>query len=88
MHESCLAACREATGLVRAVLAAAGRPGTLAGALDAIDTGRAWELSDRPLRSSEAAAATGRAAREFQRPVLRTALADLTTVAAITPQHS
>ena len=32
--------------------------------------------------------ATGRAAREFQRPVLRTALADLTTVAAITPQHS
>ncbi|MFH8840245.1 M48 family metallopeptidase [Streptomyces sp. NPDC017868] len=47
--------------------------------LDAIDAGSAWEIAARLPRSEEAAAATGRAAREFARPALRRGLSALVT---------
>ncbi|MFB7453076.1 M48 family metallopeptidase [Streptomyces sp. NPDC056194] len=47
--------------------------------LDAIDAGRTWEIADRLPKSEKAAAATGRAAREFARPVLRRGLSALVT---------
>ncbi|MFD7323879.1 M48 family metallopeptidase [Streptomyces sp. NPDC059875] len=47
--------------------------------LDAIDAGKAWEIADRLPKSEQAAAATGRAAREFARPILRRGLSGLVT---------
>lgn len=49
--------------------------------LDAIDADPAvrWRITDRFPKSDQAAAATGRAAREFARPVLRRALNQLVT---------
>ncbi|MEU4061410.1 M48 family metallopeptidase [Streptomyces wedmorensis] len=47
--------------------------------LDAVDAGTAWDVVGRLPRSDEAAAATGRAAREFARSSLRRELARLTT---------
>ncbi|MFF7773364.1 M48 family metallopeptidase [Streptomyces tanashiensis] len=49
--------------------------------LDAVDTGAVWDLVDRLPKSEEAAAATGRAAREFARSSLRRELARLLTTA-------
>ncbi|MFF0557013.1 M48 family metallopeptidase [Streptomyces sp. NPDC004266] len=49
--------------------------------LDAVDAGTVWDLVDRLPRSEEAAAATGRAAREFARSSLRRELARLLTTA-------
>ncbi|MFE2289370.1 M48 family metalloprotease [Streptomyces sp. NPDC059443] len=56
-------------------------PASLSSLLDAIDADPAvrWRLTDRFPKSEEAAAATGRAAREFARPVLRRALNQLVT---------
>ncbi|WP_369146154.1 M48 family metallopeptidase [Streptomyces sp. R44] len=52
--------------------------------LDAVDAGTVWGLVDRLPQSEEAAAATGRAAREFARSSLRRELARLlTTVLAV-----
>ncbi|MFE0644649.1 M48 family metallopeptidase [Streptomyces sp. NPDC058877] len=47
--------------------------------LDAVDAGAVWELVDRLPKSEQAAAATGRAAREFARSSLRRELARLVT---------
>ncbi|MFJ6618188.1 M48 family metalloprotease [Kitasatospora sp. NPDC091335] len=71
---------REAAVPARGALTALGLPPTVHGLLDAVDAGRAWEFTGRLPRSEEAAAATGRAAREFARPVLRKELAHATVV--------
>ncbi|MET8622489.1 M48 family metalloprotease [Kitasatospora sp. NPDC004669] len=46
-----------------------------------LTTGPIWEIADRLPKSPQAGAATGRVAREFARPVLRTALSDLVLIA-------
>ncbi|MFF7873181.1 M48 family metallopeptidase [Streptomyces californicus] len=51
--------------------------GTLGALLDAIDAGALWRIAERLPRSAEAAAAHGRAAREFARPQLRAGLSQL-----------
>ncbi|MFH8880407.1 M48 family metallopeptidase [Streptomyces californicus] len=51
--------------------------GTLGALLDAIDAGALWRIAERLPRSEEAAAAHGRAAREFARPQLRAGLSQL-----------
>ncbi|MGW1292599.1 M48 family metallopeptidase [Streptomyces sp. NPDC002533] len=51
--------------------------GTLGVLLDAIDAGALWRITERLPRSEAAAAATGRAAREFARPQLRAGLSQL-----------
>ncbi|MEX0168670.1 M48 family metallopeptidase [Streptomyces sp. LMG1-1-1.1] len=57
-----------------------GEPAALLGDfLDAVDAGTAWDVVGRLPMSEEAAAATGRAAREFARTSLRRELARLTT---------
>ncbi|GAA2132603.1 M48 family metallopeptidase [Kitasatospora kazusensis] len=81
LRESCLAGLRRRTGPVREALTDAGLPATLEGLLDALDTGRGWEIAGRLPKSEEAAAATGRAAREFLRPALHSALSRLTVLA-------
>jgi hypothetical protein len=43
--------------------------------------GPVWQIADRLPKSPQAQVATGRAAREFTRPVLRTALLDLVLIA-------
>ncbi|MFG3121314.1 M48 family metalloprotease [Streptomyces sp. NPDC048201] len=58
------------TPLHRALTAYNGRPATLADLLDAIDEGRLWRVAERLPLSEEAAAAKGRAFREFARPAL------------------
>ncbi|OCC09410.1 M48 family metallopeptidase [Streptomyces sp. PTY087I2] len=50
---------------------------TLGALLDAIDAGALWRIAERLPRSKAAAAATGRAAREFARPQLRAGLSQL-----------
>lgn len=50
---------------------------TLGTLLDAIDAGALWRIAERLPRSAEAAAAHGRAAREFARPQLRAGLSQL-----------
>ncbi|MFD8583350.1 M48 family metallopeptidase [Streptomyces californicus] len=50
---------------------------TLGALLDAIDAGALWRIAERLPRSAEAAAAHGRAAREFARPQLRAGLSQL-----------
>ncbi|MEV4336408.1 M48 family metalloprotease [Streptomyces sp. NPDC049590] len=62
------------TPLHRALTAYTGRPATLSALLDAIDDGRLWRLAERLPLSDEAAAAKGRAFREFVRPALRRSL--------------
>ncbi|PBC78066.1 Zn-dependent protease with chaperone function [Streptomyces sp. TLI_235] len=76
-----LAGAREAAGPVRRALADSGLPPTLDALLDAVDAGRGFDLAARLPRSEQSAAATGRAAREFLRPVLRTALSRTAVVA-------
>ncbi|MFF7123818.1 M48 family metallopeptidase [Streptomyces sp. NPDC016566] len=48
-----------------------GQPATLSALLDVIDDGRLWRLAERLPLSEEAAAAKGRAFREFVRPRLQ-----------------
>ncbi|GHE04253.1 M48 family metallopeptidase [Streptomyces alanosinicus] len=59
------------TPLRRALAAYTGQPPTLTALLDVIDKGRLWQLAGKLPLSQEAAAATGRAFREFARPVMR-----------------
>ncbi|MFE7456331.1 M48 family metallopeptidase [Streptomyces sp. NPDC057554] len=54
-----------------------GGAGPLGAVLDAIDAGALWRMAERLPRSEVAAAATGRAAREFARPQLRAGLSQL-----------
>ncbi|MFE6841484.1 M48 family metallopeptidase [Streptomyces sp. NPDC057686] len=66
---------------IREAVAAEGTAPELAALPDAVDADPAlrWRIADRFPKSEEAAAATGRAAREFTRPVLRRALKQLVT---------
>ncbi|MET9181121.1 M48 family metallopeptidase [Kitasatospora aureofaciens] len=70
-----LSRARDASAPAHRALAGLGLPATVHGLLDAVDAGRAWEFTDRLPKSEQAAAATGRAAREFARPLLREELA-------------
>ncbi|MFF5437091.1 M48 family metallopeptidase [Streptomyces achromogenes] len=58
------------TPLHRALTAYTGQPATLSALLDVIDDGRLWRLAERLPLSEVAAAAKGRAFREFVRPAL------------------
>ncbi|SEC63263.1 M48 family metallopeptidase [Streptomyces sp. TLI_105] len=82
VHEAMSARVARGTEELRAAAGAAtGAAGTveLPALLDAIDAGSAWEIADRLPKSEEAAAATGRAAREFARPALRQGLSAMVT---------
>ncbi|MFE7238354.1 M48 family metallopeptidase [Streptomyces sp. NPDC057580] len=68
---------RSAQGFGAVVAEATGSDGSLSATLDAIDAGALWQIADRLPKSEEAAAATGRAAREFARPRLRSGLSQL-----------
>ncbi|MFE7708249.1 M48 family metallopeptidase [Streptomyces sp. NPDC057486] len=68
---------RSARGFGAVVAEATGSDGSLSATLDAIDAGALWQIADRLPKSEEAAAATGRAAREFARPRLRSGLSQL-----------
>ncbi|MFE4515224.1 M48 family metalloprotease [Kitasatospora sp. NPDC056783] len=76
-----LAHAREAATTAGGALTALGLPPTVHGLLDLVDTGRALEFTDRLPKSEQAAAATGRAAREFARPALRQELAHAAVLA-------
>ncbi|MEV7779254.1 M48 family metalloprotease [Kitasatospora sp. NPDC088351] len=78
-----LAHAREAAGPACRALTGLGLPPTVHGLLDAVDGGRAWEFTDLLPKSEQAAAATGRAAREFARPVLREELGHAFVVALV-----
>ncbi|WP_069743579.1 M48 family metallopeptidase [Streptomyces sp. EN23] len=67
---------REAAGMSRPEPEGDGA-GTLGALLDAIDAGALWRIAERLPRSEAAAAAAGRAAREFARPQLRAGLSQL-----------
>ncbi|MFF5708538.1 MULTISPECIES: M48 family metallopeptidase [Streptomyces] len=77
VHEAMSARVARGTEELRA--AAGAGAGSLPALLDAIDAGRTWEIADRLPKSEKAAAATGRAAREFARPALRRGLSALVT---------
>ncbi|MET9450995.1 M48 family metalloprotease [Streptomyces cinerochromogenes] len=62
------------TPLHRALAGYTGQPATLPALLDVIDDGRLWRLAEKLPLSEEAAAAKGRAFREFVRPALRRSL--------------
>ncbi|MFF9086864.1 M48 family metalloprotease [Streptomyces sp. NPDC014991] len=62
------------TPLHRALAGYTGQPATLSALLDVIDEDRLWRLAELLPMSDEAAAAKGRAHREFVRPVLRRSL--------------
>ncbi|MER7673277.1 M48 family metalloprotease [Kitasatospora sp. NPDC096128] len=81
VRASMLTRAREAGAPARQALIGLGLPPTAHGLLDGIDAGRSWEFTDRLPKSEQAAAATGRAAREFARPMLREELAHATVVA-------
>ncbi|MEV7771744.1 M48 family metalloprotease [Kitasatospora sp. NPDC086791] len=81
VRRAMLAHAREAAAPAGRALTALGLPATVHGLLDAVDAGRAWEFTDRMPKSEQAAAATGRAAREFARPVLREELGHAAVVA-------
>ncbi|MEU9304657.1 M48 family metallopeptidase [Streptomyces sp. NPDC048269] len=82
VHESMTQYVGQGAAEVREALAAEGAGPELAVLLDAIDADPAvrWRIADRLPKSEEAASATGRAAREFARPVVRRALNQLVTV--------
>ncbi|WP_327680932.1 M48 family metalloprotease [Streptomyces sp. NBC_00467] len=67
---------QEAEPLRRATAEITGDP-SLASLLDALERDALWQLADRLPKSEAAAAVSGRAAREFARPVLRRALSRL-----------
>lgn len=81
VHESMTAYVGRGAQEVREAITAEGVSPEPAALLDAIDADPAlrWRIADRFPKSEEAAAATGRAAREFTRPVLRSALSRLVT---------
>ncbi|MEU3651952.1 M48 family metallopeptidase [Streptomyces sp. NPDC032161] len=78
LHES--AAVHEESAaryMVRAVAAVTGGDGSVAEALDAVDTGAQWQIADYLHTSARARQATGRVAREFARHGLRFGLRKL-----------
>ncbi|WP_030714213.1 M48 family metallopeptidase [Streptomyces sp. NRRL F-2580] len=79
VHESMTLYVDQGAEEIREACAAEGAGPGLAELLDAFDADPAvrWRIADRFPKSEEAAAATGRAAREFVRPVLRRALNQL-----------
>ncbi|WP_405921782.1 M48 family metallopeptidase [Streptomyces sp. NBC_00122] len=81
VHESMTQYVARGAEEVREALTAEGAGPELAALLDAIDADPAvrWRIADRLPKSEQAAAATGRAAREFARPVVRRALGQLVT---------
>ncbi|MEV8591102.1 M48 family metallopeptidase [Streptomyces sp. NPDC051180] len=85
VHEAMTARYVQDTEPVRAALKTApadsGPAALLDAFLDAVDSGTAWDVVGGLPRSEEAAAATGRAAREFARSSLRRELARLVTAA-------
>ncbi|MEU1403310.1 M48 family metallopeptidase [Streptomyces sp. NPDC005728] len=62
------------TPLHRALADYTGQPATLSALLEVIDDGRLWRLAERLPLSEQAAAAKGRAFREFVRPQLHRSL--------------
>ncbi|MFF2199320.1 M48 family metalloprotease [Streptomyces sp. NPDC058145] len=62
------------TALHRALAEYTGQPATLSALLEVVDDGRLWRLAERLPLSDQAAAAKGRAFREFVRPQLRSSL--------------
>ncbi|MGW7434768.1 M48 family metallopeptidase [Streptomyces sp. NPDC054849] len=82
VHESMTAYVGQGAEEIGEVFAAEGAGPGLAALLDAIDAEPAvrWRIAERFPKSEQAAAATGRAAREFARPVVRRALNQLVTV--------
>jgi len=62
------------TPLHRALAEYTGQPATLSALLEVVDDGRLWRLAERLPLSDQAAAAKGRAFREFVRPQLRSSL--------------
>ncbi|WP_405489551.1 M48 family metallopeptidase [Streptomyces sp. NBC_00096] len=81
VHESMSRRSGQGSPELREAFAAEGVGSGLASLLDAIDADPAVRrrITDRLPKSGAAAAATGRAAREFARPVLRRALNELVT---------
>ncbi|MET9957630.1 M48 family metalloprotease [Streptomyces sp. NPDC006326] len=81
VHESMTRYVGEGAQDIREAVVAEGASPELAALLDAVDADPAlrWRIADRFPKSEEAAAATGRAAREFARPVLRRAVKQLVT---------
>ncbi|MFG2294960.1 M48 family metallopeptidase [Streptomyces sp. NPDC048603] len=82
VHSSMSQYVAQGTEDIRTALTAEGTDGTLPSLLDAIDADPAvlWRIADHFPKSEQAAAATGRAAREFARPAVRRALNQLVTV--------
>ncbi|MFE0582684.1 M48 family metallopeptidase [Streptomyces sp. NPDC058874] len=82
VHESMTRYVGEGAEEIREAFAAEGAGPGLSALLDAVDADPAvrWRVADRFPKSEEAAAATGRTAREFARPVVRRALNQLVTV--------
>ncbi|MFD8594481.1 M48 family metallopeptidase [Kitasatospora sp. NPDC059646] len=78
VHETLLVHARENAQPVLRALTDSGLHGTVEAMLDALDAGRGAELAERLPQTEESAKATGRAAREFRRPLLRKALMSLT----------
>ncbi|MBT2480390.1 M48 family metallopeptidase [Streptomyces sp. ISL-94] len=81
VHESMTRYVGQGAEDIREALTAEGAGPELAALLDAVDADPAvrWRIADRFPKSEQAAAATGRAAREFARPVVRRALNQLVT---------
>ncbi|MZD05367.1 M48 family metalloprotease [Streptomyces sp. SID5785] len=78
VHESMTVyATGSAEPLRQAVREATGGDGSADSVLAAIEAGALWQLAERLPRSPQAAAATGRAARELARPQLRDMLSHL-----------
>ncbi|GGP84176.1 Zn-dependent protease [Streptomyces melanogenes] len=82
VHESMTVYADQGAQEIREACAAEGAGPGLVTLLDAIDADPAvrWRIADRFPKSEQAAAATGDAAREFARPVVRRALNQLVTV--------
>ncbi|AWZ15405.1 M48 family metallopeptidase [Streptomyces sp. ICC1] len=81
VHESMTRYVGRGSEELREILAAEGVGQDLASLLDAVDADPAvrWRITGRLPQSEEAAAATGRAAREFARPALRRVVNQLVT---------
>ncbi|GAA0486950.1 M48 family metalloprotease [Streptomyces sp. NPDC046215] len=87
-HRGMHALATSAAGPLRTALAAAGvAPGSaaddLTALLDSADAGQLWSVAGHLPKSSEAAQATGRAAREFLRPALETGTYRLAELALV-----
>ncbi|MFI2610254.1 M48 family metalloprotease [Kitasatospora sp. NPDC018619] len=81
VRSAMLAHARAAAATAGGALTALGLPPTVHGLLDAVDSGRAREFTDRLPKGGQQTAATGRAAREPARPALREELAHTAVLA-------